>query len=277
MRSTRDLGVALVGQGTWHMEQDDRDEAIAALRRGIDLGLTHVDTAEMYGSGEVEELVGEAIAGRRDEVFLASKVLPSNASHRGTIEACERSLRRLGSDRLDLYMLHWPGQHPLEETVRAFEQLVEAGKILRYGVSNFGVVELEQIFAITGEGKLACNQVLYHLEERAIEHNVIPWCSAHDVPVVGYSPFGSGDFPDASSTGGRTLAKVAARHGATPHQVALRFLVRQPGVYVIPKASQAAHVEDNASALELSLGAPDFALLDDAFELGPPRSGLPFL
>ncbi|ACY18251.1 aldo/keto reductase [Haliangium ochraceum] len=265
------LPVPKIGQGTWQLEGDDSKEAIAAMRRGLDLGLSHVDTAELYGSGVVEDLVGEAIAGRRDEVFLATKVLPSNATYEGTLRACERSLQRLDTDRVDLYMLHWRGPHPLEDTFRAFEKLREQGKILRYGVSNFDVADLEEALAIVGPGKLACNQVLYHLQERAIEHAVVPWCQAHGVPVVAYSPFGAGVFPDEESDGGRALAAVAARHDASPRQVALRFLVRHEGVYTIPKAAQTEHVEDNAGALELQLEQRDVARLEMAFPRGEAR------
>jgi diketogulonate reductase-like aldo/keto reductase len=266
----------VIGQGTWQMESDDHQEAVRSLRRGLDLGLTHIDTAELYGSGVVEELVGEAIAGRRDEVFLATKVMPSNASYNGTITACERSLRRLNTDHVDLYMLHWVGAHPLEETIRAFEELLEQGKIARYGVSNFDVPDLESALRIAGPGKLACNQVLYHLKERAIEHAVIPWCKQHGVPVVGYSPFGAGDFPEGEIPGGHALAAVAMRHGVTTRQVALRFLVRDEGVYAIPKAARVAHGEDNPRALDLSLTGADYEQLDSAFPLGTSRA-LPFL
>lgn len=257
------------------MEDDDRGEAVRALRRGIELGLTHIDTAEMYGSGRVEELVAEAIDGLRERVFLASKVLPSNASYRGTVEACERSLRRLKTDRLDLYMIHWPGSHPMADTVRAFDKLLEDGKIARWGVSNFDVGELEETLGIAGEGKIACNQVLYHPLERAIEHEVLPWCQQHGVPLVAYSPFGSGNFPRGK--GGAVLAAVAERHGATARQVALAFVVRRDGVYTIPKASKTAHVEDNAGALAVKLTADDIAELEAAMPLGAARSGLPFL
>lgn len=267
--------VSLVGQGTWNMEGDDRAAAIGALRRGLDLGLTHVDTAEMYGSGRVEELVGEAIAGRRDEVFLASKVLPSNASRAGTQQACERSLRRLGTDRLDLYVLHWPGSHPLADTIAALEALRAAGKVRFWGVSNFDVRELEEALAIAGEGAIACNQVLYHLEERSIEHRVLPFCVQHRIPVVGYSPFGSGDFPAPSSRGGRVLAEVGARHGASARAVALAFLTRDDALFTIPKASRAAHVEDNARG-DVALSADDVAAIDAAFPRGN-RRGLPTL
>jgi diketogulonate reductase-like aldo/keto reductase len=270
--NTSKLPVPVIGQGTWQMESDDRKEAIKALRRGIELGLTHIDTAELYGDGEVEKMVAEAIAGQRDDVFLATKVMPQNATYKGTIEACERSLRRLRTDRIDLYMLHWVGRHPLEETIRAFEKLLEQGKIERYGVSNFDEPELDQALRIAGPGKLACNQVLYHLKERAIEHAVIPWCQKHGVPVVGYSPFGAGDFPEPETPGGDALEIVARRHGVTARQVALRFLVRNAGLYTIPKASRIEHVEDNARALALTLTGEDYQQLDEAFPLGTPRA-----
>src|SRR3712207_5602580 len=180
----------------------------------------------MYG--DAESVVGEAITGRRDEVFLVSKVLPSNASRRGAIAACERSLARLGTDRLDCYLLHWPGPHPLEDTISAFEELKAAGKILSWGVSNFDVEKLDEALGLADEGRIACNQVLYHLGERAIEHAVLPWCEAHEVAVVAYSPFGQGRFPEPDSPGGRVLSEIAAAHGATPRQVALAFLTRKP-------------------------------------------------
>src|SRR5262252_5225928 len=187
--------VPVIGQGTWMLERTERKRAVSALRRGLDEGMSHIDTAEMYGSGDVEEIVGEAIARRRSRVFLASKVLPGNASRRGTLEACERSLRRLKTDWLDLYLLHWPGSFPLEDTLEAFEELRSRDLIGAFGVSNFDVADLERAVAIAGEGQIACNQVLYHLGERAIEHDVIPWCKEHRIAVVAYSPFGSGQFP----------------------------------------------------------------------------------
>src|SRR5437016_4593430 len=207
------VAVPVVGQGTWNMERDGGTAALAALRAGLDAGMTHIDTAEMYGSGRVEELVGEAIAGRRDQVFLVSKVLPQNASRAGVPRACEASLRHLGTDRLDCYLLHWPGRHPLADTIAAFERLRREGKIRAWGVSNFGVEELERAAALAGAERIACNQVLYHLEERTIEHAVIPWCVARGIAVVGYSPFGSGRFPGPRSRGGRVLAEIAAAHG----------------------------------------------------------------
>lgn len=267
----------VLGQGTWNMEGDDRAGAIAALRRGLDLGMTHVDTAELYGSGEVEELVGEAIAGRRDEVFLASKVLPQNASLRGTIAACERSLERLRTNRLDLYLLHWPGDHPLEDTLAAFEELALDGKILAWGVSNFDERELAEVVAIAGEGRVACNQLLYHLEERAIEHAAMPYCEEHGIAVVAYSPFGSGHFPSERSRGGRVLADIAAAHGATSRQVALAFLLRRPSLFAIPKASRPEHVEENAAAGDLVLSEDEARRIDEAFPRGRRRRGVPTL
>ena len=220
--------VSVIGQGTWYIEQADRAVAIAALRRGLDLGLHHIDTAEMYGSGAAETIVGEAIHGRRDEVFLVSKVLPTNASRAGTRRACEASLKRLKTDRLDCYLLHWRGQHPLAETIAAFDELKHEGKILSWGVSNFDEEDLAEALTIAGKGQIACNQVLYHLGERAIEHAVIPWCAQQDVAVVAYSPFGHTGFPARNSKGGYVLADIAKAQGASLHQVALAFLTRRP-------------------------------------------------
>jgi diketogulonate reductase-like aldo/keto reductase len=272
------VAVPVIGQGTWQMEEDDPASAIRALQAGLDLGLTHLDTAELYGQGRVEEdVVSKAIAGRRDEVFLVSKVMPSNATEKGTLAACERSLKRLRTDRLDCYLLHWPGSHPLEGTVRAFERLVKDGKVLSWGVSNFDVDELEEVLAIAGPGRIACNQVLYHLEERAIEHAVVPWCEQQDVAVVAYSPFGSGNFPDPESPGGRVLGAIADAHGVTPRQVALRFLVRRPSLFAIPKASREAHVRDNAAAATLTLTEAELRRIDEAFPLGPEPDSLPVI
>jgi diketogulonate reductase-like aldo/keto reductase len=271
------VAVPVIGQGTWMLERTDRHSALAALRRGLELGLLHVDTAELYGNGSVEELVGEVIASRRDEIYLVSKVLPKNASTAGTIAACERSLRRLRTDRLDCYLLHWPGSHPIADTIAGFEHLRRDGKIRAWGVSNFGVEELAEAATVAGATRIACNQVLYHLEERSIEHEVIPWCEAHGVAVVGYSPFGSGRFPSASSRGGRVLGGIAAAHGASPRQVALQFLVRRPSLFAIPKAARVAHVEDNAAAPTLPLTDDDLARLDGAFPLRRRRRGVPML
>jgi diketogulonate reductase-like aldo/keto reductase len=271
------LEVAVIGQGTWRLESGDRASAIAALRRGLDLGMTHIDTAEMYGSGTVEEMVAAAIAGRRDEVFLVSKVLPENASRSGTITACERSLARLRTDRLDSYLLHWPGTHPLADTIAAFEALQRDGKILSWGVSNFDVSDLDAARKIAGDGRLACNQVLYHLRERAIEHAVLPWCEKHGVAVVAYSPFGSGRFPGPRTQSGRVLQQIAAAHEATPRQVALRFLVRRPPLFAIPKAGRPEHAAENAGAGELRLTEAELARIDEAFPLGRRPRNLPTL
>jgi diketogulonate reductase-like aldo/keto reductase len=267
--------VPVIGQGTWHIDHGPKQEAVAALRRGADLGLTHIDTAEMYGDAEL--VVAEAFAGRRDDIFLVSKVLPSNASRRGTISACERSLQRLKTDRLDCYLLHWRGSYPLAETIAAFEQLVSAGKILSWGVSNFDVDDLEEALAIAGEGKIACNQVLYHLKERAIEHAVLPWCREHGVAVVAYSPFGQEDFPRAGTKGGAVLQAIADAHGASPRQVALAFLTRDDPLFAIPKAANPAHAADNAAAGKLSLGAEEIAAIEKVFPRGTRPRSLPML
>lgn len=285
------IPVPVVGQGTWQMEVEDRAACVDALRRGIDAGMTHVDTAELYGGGVVEELIGEAIVGRRDEVFLVSKVLPHNASYEGTLAACARSLRRLRTDRLDMYLLHWPGNHPLAETLRAFERLERDGKIRFWGLSNFDEADLEQAVALAGERRIACNQVLYHLLERSIEHRVIPVCERHDIAVVAYSPFGSGGFPRPPHAGAAVLEAIARARGATARQVALRFLARRsfssdggsdgagarPGVLVIPKAANAAHAAENARAADLELTAEELRRIGESFPLGEDRGGLPVL
>jgi len=267
--------VSVIGQGTWYIDRGDRKRAVAALRRGVDLGMTHIDTAEMYGDAEL--VIAEAIAGRRDEIFLVSKVLPSNASRRGTVTACERSLKRLKTDRLDCYLLHWRGSYPLAETVAAFEELQNAGKIRSWGVSNFDTGDLDEMLAISGRGKIACNQVLYHLQERAIEHAVIPWCKLHGTAVVAYSPFGHDDFPSPRSKAGEVLQKIAEAHGASPRQIALSFLTRDPFVFAIPKASSEGHAGENAAAGDLVLGRDEIAALDAAFPRGAKPRGLPML
>jgi len=266
--------VSVVGQGTWYIDRGNRASAIAALLRGLDLGMTHIDTAEYYG--EAENIVGEAIAGRRDDVFLVSKVMPQNASHAGTVAACERSLRRLRTDRLDCYLLHWRGAHPLAETFAAFGALKASGKILSWGVSNFDVADLEEAAATAGEAEIACNQVLYHLQERAIEHAVLPWCVAHNVSVVGYSPFGHDDFPAPQSRGGRVLQEIANVHEVTARQVTLAFLVRVAPLFTIPKSSNPVHAADNAGAGDLRLSEQEIARIDAAFPVGRPIS-LPML
>ena len=270
------VDVSVIGQGTWYLDRGDRKAAISALRRGIEAGMTHIDTAEMYG--EAEPVIADAIAGLpREKLFLVSKVLPSNASRRGTITACERSLKRLNTDHLDCYLLHWRGSYPFEETVAAFDALVAAGKIRSWGVSNFDSDDLDELLDVAGEGRIACNQVLYHLQERAIEHAVIPWCEQHDVAVVAYSPFGHDDFPSARSKGGEVLQMIAQAHNATPRQVALAFLTRAPSVLAIPKASSTEHAADNAAAGDLKLSAAEIAALDKAFPRGPKPRSLPML
>jgi diketogulonate reductase-like aldo/keto reductase len=266
----------VIGQGTWYLDRGDRKAAIAALRRGIEAGMTHIDTAEMYGDAEL--VIADAIAGLpREELFLVSKVLPSNASRRGTITACERSLKRLKTDHLDCYLLHWRGSYPFEETVAAFDELVAAGKIRSWGVSNFDADDLDELLDVAGEGKIACNQVLYHLQERAIEHAVIPWCERHGTAVVAYSPFGHNDFPPARSKGGEVLQAIADAHKASPRQVALAFLTRAASVLAIPKASSAEHAAENAAAGDLKLNDAETAALDKAFPRGPKPRGLPML
>jgi diketogulonate reductase-like aldo/keto reductase len=267
--------VSVIGQGTWYLDRGDRKRAIAALQRGIEAGMTHIDTAEMYGDAEL--VIADAIAGQRDGLFLVSKVLPSNASRRGAVTACERSLKRLKTDYLDCYLLHWRGSYPLQDTVAAFEELVAAGKIRSWGVSNFDVDDLDELLAVSGKARIACNQVLYHLQERAIEHAVIPWCEKHGVAVVAYSPFGHNEFPSPRSKGGEVLQSIADSHKATPRQVALSFLARAPSVFPIPKASTAEHAADNAGAGNLVLSASDIAAIDRAFPRGPKPRGLPML
>jgi len=269
--------VPLIGQGTWYQPGDDRDAAIAALRRGIDLGMSHIDTAEMYLSGDAEEWIAGVIAGRRQEIFLVSKVLPSNASRRGTMAACERSLARLRTDYLDCHLLHWRGAHPLAETVAAFEQLQREGKIRSWGVSNFDAADLDEVRAVAGQSGPVCDQVLYHLQERAIEHAVLPWCERQGAAVVAYSPFGHGRFPGPRTPGGKLLQQIAAAHGANPRQVALSFLLRREAVFAIPKSSSIAHVEENAAAGDLQLTQSELHQIDQAFPLGPEPSDLPML
>ena len=270
--------VSAVGQGSWRSDESHAETAIASLRRGLDLGMTHIDTAEMYGSGAAETLIGAAIRGRRDEVFLVSKVLPSNASRRGTVAACERSLARLKTDRLDCYLLHWRGGHRLEETIAAFDTLVGAGKILSWGVSNFDAADLEEVAAIAGPGHPACNQVLYHLKERAIEHTVQPWCEKHGTAVVAYTPFGQTPaLFDGRAAHGAALRAVADAHEATPRQVALAFLLRHPSTFVIPKAADPVHVAENAGAGSLRLSEAEIARLDAAFPRGKPPRSLPMI
>lgn len=269
--------VPVVGLGTAKMDCDDREAAIVTIRRAIELGLVHVDTAELYGRGAVEELVGEAIAGYRSDVFLASKIHPDHATYAGTLLACEKSLRRLRTDRLDLYMLHWPGTLPLRETFRAFEELKKDGKILAWGVSNFDVADLERAIEIAGAGVIACNQVLYHLGERDAEHVLQPVCERHGIAFVGYRPLGSGQFPTRGSWRGDVLAGIAAAHGVSARAVALAFLARRPGAFVIPKTARVDHLEELAPAGDLVLTRSEIDTIEGAFPLEPPKSKMPSL
>jgi diketogulonate reductase-like aldo/keto reductase len=275
----RDFGnsgfqVPAIGQGSWQIEHAHERDAIAALQLGLDLGMTHIDTAEMYGGGASERVVAKAIRGRRDEVFLVSKVLPSNASKRGTIRACEQSLRNLGTEHLDCYLLHWRGDYPLADTLDAFLQLKRDGRIRSWGVSNFDVDDLEEAAAIAGAP--ACNQVLYHPWQRAIEHAVLPWCAGHGTAVVAYTPFGdSAASYEPTSRRGRVLHRIASAHGTTTRQVALRFLLRHPAVFVIPKAARSEHVRENAAAMDFELGDADIRELEAAFPRGARPRQLP--
>jgi diketogulonate reductase-like aldo/keto reductase len=262
--------VPVLGQGTWHMAEDPRQRAdeIAALRQGLDLGLTLIDTAEMYGNGAAEELAGEAIRGRREEVFLVSKVLPSNAGRRQTVAACEGSLRRLGTDRLDLYLLHWRGGVPLSETLAAFQDLQKAGKIRQWGVSNFDLADMKELIGLPGGGNVATNQVLYNLTRRGIEYDLLPWSEQRNLPVMAYSPVEQGRLLDHA-----VLQSVATRHQASPAQVALAWALRRENLIAIPKAGTVAHVRENRAALDLTLTNEDLADLDRAFP--PPTRSQP--
>ena len=262
--------VPTIGQGTWNFPERGVavQEAKEALRVGIDLGLVHIDTAEMYGNGRAEEVIGEVIRGvPREQLFIVSKVLPSNATFDGTLRACDASLLRLGTDYLDCFLLHWRGAHELGETMRAMERLIDDGKIRSLGVSNFDVDDLEAARAYLQSYPIACNQVLYHLGERSVERHVLPYCGAHGIALVAYSPFGSGDFPSPRSKGGRVLSAVAERRSVSAHAVALAFLTRIDGTFVIPKAARPAHVRDNASASQLELDERDVAEIAAAFPL----------
>ncbi|MBV8372908.1 MAG: aldo/keto reductase, partial [Candidatus Eremiobacteraeota bacterium] len=249
--ATTGVEVAVIGQGTWDIpERGARaEEAKRALRLGIERGMTHLDTAEMYGAGRAEELLGEAIAGiARASLFVASKVLPGNAHYRGTLTAAERSLKRLQLDYLDLFMLHWPGEHPLEDTMRALEQLVRDGKTRFVGVSNFDADEMLEAASYLRSVPLACNQVLYHLKERGAEHRVIPVARERGIAIVAYTPFGRGKFPRAQSENPSVLEGVARKHAATPRQVILAFLTRESNVFTIPKSAHVEHTQENAGA-----------------------------
>jgi diketogulonate reductase-like aldo/keto reductase len=262
--------VPALGQGTWHMAEDPRrrPDEIAALRVGIDLGMSLIDTAEMYADGDAEVLVGEAIKGRREQVFLVSKVLPHHATVGGTIEACDGSLLRLEVDVIDLYLLHWRGPIPLEETLEAFERLRAAGKIGSWGVSNFDLADMQDLIDIPGGSEVSTDQVLYNLEYRGIEYDLLPWCESSALPIMAYSPIEQGQVLDHP-----VLRSVAARHHATPAQVALAWVLRKDNVCAIPRASNPAHVRENRAALDMHLSASDFAELDYAFP--PPTQKRP--
>lgn len=262
-----DESVPVLGLGTWGWGEDParRADEVAALRCSLDLGLSLVDTAEMYADGGAEEVVGEALAGRRDEAFVVSKVLPSHASRSGTVAACERSLRRLGTDRIDLYLLHWQGGHPLEDTIAAFEALVDAGKIRSWGVSNFDHLALADLGRVPGSGGLATDQVLYNLSRRGPEYDLLPWCADHELPVMAYSPIEQGRLLDDA-----LLGEVAAGHGVSPAAAALAWVLRGDSLCTIPKASSPQHVRDNATALNVELSREDLEALDRAF---PPPDG----
>jgi len=267
--------VAALGQGTWKMGEGQRPPATeaAALRRGIDLGMTLIDTAEMYGSGRSEEVVASAIAGRRDEVFLVTKVLPQNASRAGTIAACERSLKRLGVETIDLYLLHWRGGTPLRETVAAFGALQRAGKIRYWGVSNFDTDDMEELFAVPDGQACAANQVLYHPGTRGIEFDLLPWCTAHRVPVMAYSPIGqAGRLLRAPA-----LHAIGRRHGASPAQIAIAWSLLRPDVISIPKSGDLAHVAANAAAAEIVLTRQDLDEIDQFFRPPSKKTALDLL
>jgi diketogulonate reductase-like aldo/keto reductase len=259
--------IPALGQGTWGLGESpqDRDEELRTLRLGLELGLTLIDTAEMYGDGAAEELVADAIEGRRDEVFLVTKVVPAHASRHGTIEACERSLKRLRTDRVDLYLLHWRGQLPLSATVEAFSELKEAGKIRHWGVSNFDAVDLAELVTVAGGEEVATDQVLYNLAHRQAEAELLPWCRDWGIPLMAYSPVDRGSLVQSD-----IVVTVAEKHGATPAQIALAWVLRNDDVCAIPKASIHEHVRENARALEVQLDNEDLKMLDDEF---PPPSG----
>ncbi|CAI2931716.1 aldo/keto reductase [Aminobacter niigataensis] len=254
--------VPVLGQGTWMMGEDRGRAAdeVAALRLGLDLGVTLIDTAEMYGNGGAEKVVGEAIAGRRDEVFLVSKVLPSNASRNGVVRACEASLKRMRTDRIDLYLLHWRGGVPLAETIAVFEELRHSGKIRHWGVSNFDADDMEEMERLPAGKNAQANQVLYNLGRRGIEFDLAPWCRDHGVPIMAYSPVEQGALADDAG-----LQAIAARHDATAAQLALAWIMARPGVIAIPKATRLEHVRQNAAARDIRLTPQDLAELDTLF------------
>ncbi len=265
------IKVPIIGQGTWMIESSRSSRgdlnrlAIETLQLGLDLGLTHIDTAEMYGNGKTEELVGQAISGRREEVFLVSKVLPSNATYEGTIKSCKRSLINLKTDYLDLYLLHWPSTYPIDETMRAMEKLVVDGLVKFIGVSNFNLKELQEAEQVLQNEGIACNQVLYHLGYRAIERSILPYCIKQGIAVVGYSPFEHGNFPSPKSTHGKVLVEIANRHGRTPRQVALNFLSLHSNIFTIPKTSHPERVKENSESIGWDLTNEDIEDINRIF------------
>lgn len=261
------LALPAIGQGTWYMGENagQRQKEIAALRAGIDAGLTLIDTAEMYADGGAEEVVGEALQGRREQVFLVSKVYPWNAGGQKAVTACDASLRRLKTDYLDLYLLHWRGNYSLAETVEAMETLIRQGKIRRWGVSNLDYDDMQELCGVTGGKACATNQVLYHLGSRGIEFDLLPWCQQQQIPVMAYCPLAQAGRLRDDLFNSRAVQDVAHAHQATPAQVLLAWAIRQPGVMAIPKASSVDHVKENAAALALQLSDEAIALLDQAF------------
>ncbi|APO75329.1 aldo/keto reductase protein [Rhizobium etli 8C-3] len=268
------IKVPALGQGTWNMGEraSEAEREIASLKAGIELGMTLIDTAEMYGEGDSERIVGRAIKGRREGLFIVTKVYPWNASRRGTIEACERSLSRLGIDQIDLYLLHWRGEHPLADTVEAFEDLKDAGKIGAWGVSNFDIGDIEELLAVPGGRHVAANQVLYNLARRGIEYDLLPWCQEHGVPVMAYSPIEQGRILHNPE-----LIRIAKANQATPAQVALAFLLERDGVIAIPKTSNADRVAENRDCVSLDISDDDWAALDAAFPPPTRKSALEML
>jgi len=264
-----DISVPVIGQGTWQMNSS----GIEAMNLGIELGMTHIDTAEMYTGSE--EVIAEVIRGRRKNIVLVSKVMPSNASYRNTLRSCDASLQRLKTDYLDLYLVHWwSATHPIEDTMRAMEELVAAGKIRHIGVSNFDVGQLKRTQKTLTRRKIACNQVMYHLRSRGIENGLIDYCDSQNIAVVGYSPFGQGDFPKSSTKQGKVLETIASKHSKTPRQVALNFLTRHDGLFAIPKSSSVDHVRENAGGTGWKLDQEDLKSIDSAFPLPPKNQPL---
>jgi diketogulonate reductase-like aldo/keto reductase len=268
------IAVPALGQGTWNMGEraSEAEREIASLKAGIEIGMTLIDTAEMYGEGDSERIVGRAIKGRRDGLFIVTKVYPWNASRRGTIEACERSLSRLGVDQIDLYLLHWRGEHPLADTVEAFEDLKDAGKIGAWGVSNFDIGDMEELLTVPGGRLVAANQVLYNLARRGIEYDLLPWCQKHDIPVMAYSPIEQGRILHNPE-----LIRIAKVNQATPAQVALAFLLERDGVIAIPKTSNAERAAENRDCVSLDISDEDWAALDAAFPPPTRKSALEML